>query len=417
MTDALIRVVIQGDEAVAGVGRIDQALGRLERSEPTMALRSTRRAIDELAASASGLHPVFARVLATFAQFSIGGAVGLGVVAGFAAIGLEVKSLISFSGELDKTLDKLNAKFASLGGAGASGFAQLAQIRDEEPSQPGPVGRLIARVGSFFEKPGEIGDQQAAIEEGIGAQEATIANATTLMIHKIHHEHAALINAAGEAVRKVREELSGINAEIQTFIMGSAARGMAPLNLAGIHVPTLAELQWNETARQVNLAGTKQAVDAIGINLLGVGRGQTSDIARQVPRADKEWERIGSAMLTGMTMIASARGGNVGAAALGALGETATAASGLKMFAGEAKWLGPAGFALSAVSSLASLFGGGQKPKVIITAFEEEAARQIKELRSDPATTSYIIIGPADARRLMQQTSRLARMGVIQRQP
>lgn len=112
MTDALIRVVVQGDEAVAGVGRIEQAFGRLERNQPTMALRTTRRAIDELAVAATGLHPVMGRVLATFAEMGIGGAVGLGAVAGFAAIGLEIKTILEFADKLDKKLIQLNTTIA-----------------------------------------------------------------------------------------------------------------------------------------------------------------------------------------------------------------------------------------------------------------------------------------------------------------
>src|SRR5437899_1487228 len=149
MTDALIRVVVEGGEAEAGLGRINTAMAWLERSEPTMALRSTRRAIDELATAATGLHPALGRLVSTFAEFGVGGAVGLGAVAGFAAIGLEIKSLISLSSELDQTLVKLDASFAHLGGAGATGFVQLAQIRAMKPSEPGLFTRLFARIENF----------------------------------------------------------------------------------------------------------------------------------------------------------------------------------------------------------------------------------------------------------------------------
>lgn len=423
MSDALIRVVVQGDEAVAGIGRIDQAFARLERSGPTMALRSTRRAIDELANAATGLHPALGRVVSMMAEFGIGGAVGLGAVGGFAAIGLEIKSLISFSGELEKNLETLNTKFASLGGAGATGFAQLGQLRETEPSQPGIFGRLVARVGSFFEKPGEIGDQQTAIEEGIAAQTATTTNMTNRVIHQIHSEHAARIKAAGAAIQKVIEEGAGINAEITMFMLGSRARGTLPGQnaLTGIRIPTLTELQGAETARRVDLGGTKQIVDAIGVSLLGVAQGRTADIARGPDaREDRNAEKLASALGREIgPLIAAFSGGGARGAVTGAGGIAATLASlndpktGKALLGASAPWLS---LASGVLSGIGSLFGGGSKPKVIITAFEEEAARQIKELRGEPATTQYIILG-GDARGTQQQLARLSRLGVIQRMP
>src|SRR5260370_39519002 len=73
VADALVRIVFQGDEAVQGADRISQALTRMERSEPTRALRSTRMAIDELTTAATGLHPIFGRLIAGFSQRGLGG--------------------------------------------------------------------------------------------------------------------------------------------------------------------------------------------------------------------------------------------------------------------------------------------------------------------------------------------------------
>src|SRR5438876_3860165 len=125
MPDALVRIVLQGDEAVAGADRVSQALGRLERGEPTRALRQTRLAVDELANAATGLHPALGRVASTLAQLGIGGAVGIAAVAGLSAIGLEVKSLLDIVPNLEKAFGKLNDEFAHMSGPGAAGFANL----------------------------------------------------------------------------------------------------------------------------------------------------------------------------------------------------------------------------------------------------------------------------------------------------
>jgi hypothetical protein len=138
------------------------------------------------------------------------------------------------------------------------------------------------------------------------------------------------------------------------------------------------------------------------------------------PKDDRNDEKIAAAIGREIGPLISAfSGGGIHGAVAGAGGIASTLASlnnpntGKALLGTAAPWLSLAGGVLSGVSSLL----GGSKPKVIITAFEEEAARQIKELRSDPATTSYIIIGPADMRQTQQQLARLGRMGVISRLP
>jgi hypothetical protein len=54
---------------------------------------------------------------------------------------------------------------------------------------------------------------------------------------------------------------------------------------------------------------------------------------------------------------------------------------------------------------------------VIITAFEEQALREIKELRNAPVTTQVVVIGGGDPRQTQQVLNRLVRIGVIQRLP
>lgn len=130
MPDALVKIRLEGDEAVAGADRLTAALGRMERSEPTRALRSTRTAVDELAASAAGLSPALSRVIANFAQMGIGGVTGLAAVGGIAAIGLEIKKIIDIVPELETKFRKMNEEFAKMGGPGSVGRAHIADIQD-----------------------------------------------------------------------------------------------------------------------------------------------------------------------------------------------------------------------------------------------------------------------------------------------
>src|SRR5947207_2220713 len=84
-------------EASVGVGeRMAQAFQRLEAREPTMAMRRTRLAIEELSVSALGIQGPMGRLASSFALLAPGGALTLGAVAGLAAIAVEVKDLITY---------------------------------------------------------------------------------------------------------------------------------------------------------------------------------------------------------------------------------------------------------------------------------------------------------------------------------
>src|SRR5260370_612762 len=150
MSDALIRVVLQGDEAVAGADRVSQALTRMERSEPSYALRSTRRAIDELASSASGLHPALGRVLAQFAQLGIGGPVGLGAGAGLAGIGLEMKALIGPAGAPGAKMLKCDTTVAVALGKGDLAFQTRREGRHTEARLLEVVGQVAKELAGVL---------------------------------------------------------------------------------------------------------------------------------------------------------------------------------------------------------------------------------------------------------------------------
>jgi len=185
VTDALVRVRLEGDEAVAGADRISSALSRIERGEPSRALRATRMAVDELTVAATGLHPVLGRLVATFTEFGVGGAIGLASVAGFAAIGLEVRALAGEADALDKKLLKLNTTFAQ-GTSAALIFAAAAsqQQAEELDTTPGLWERILRGVALSQQQLGLPGGENAllggaslvAAEQGRSSESVGYAN-------------------------------------------------------------------------------------------------------------------------------------------------------------------------------------------------------------------------------------------------
>lgn len=430
----LRRLAGAAGEAGPAVGdRMATAFARLEAREPTMVLRRTRMAIEEMAVSAVGVTGPLGRVAASFGLLA--GPLGIGALL---AVGAGGAIWHAIEAEADRAADNVEAAAKrmhdAMTKAVGEGFgperrdlfeqriaetqAQLAQI--EASAVPSPVVKNVYTPYGY----------SSTVDTGAAdARQKQIDNLKTLLgqltasIAELDRESE---KAAEAGLRKLREEFSGINVEVARWIAQPFNVG----TLQGLKVPSLAQLQLDEIGRQVNLAGDKKAVDAIGISLLGVGRGETGGFLRP-ERADHNDERnaerlamaIGREIGPLISLGAGIGRGSSGQAALAGLGAIGGTLSSLHhtVDGKEMALLGKAApyvsLASGVLSGLSSIFGGGQKPKVIITAFEEEAARQIKELRSDPATTQFIIIGSTDIRSTQQALARLNRMGVISRLP
>src|SRR6266516_4784190 len=124
MADALVRVLFLDTGAEAGADRIGRAFERMERSAPTRALRQLRFGLDELVASAAGLHPALGRVASALGSLS---GLGVPVVGALALIGLEMKSLIGQAGALEQKLVKLD--LAAAAGTRAEHFVKAGALR------------------------------------------------------------------------------------------------------------------------------------------------------------------------------------------------------------------------------------------------------------------------------------------------
>jgi len=480
-------------EAAPAIGdRMSQAFARLEAREPTMVLRRARLAMEELTVSAVGMTGPAGRLAASFAM--LGGATLTGAIAGAAGLAIEFKDLLEFSGKLDKQLEALNTKFATLGGSMAVILRHSEELRQTEIEGPGFFMRMFARAG---EGPG-AGDQAEAIEEGMAAQMATLANARNLtdrqvaetrrqrdqqaagrLIHhiaaeptpkalqdlvarredilKLGDESAKLwVKAFLDTVRQQdpQQQLRSLMAQRGLFeklggdalnewrkgwlaasaaaapgmtaraIVGGAefARQTKPTELGPALTP-LSTFDFRGPGEALLAAQRPFTAPAFGATFHPLtdrpfGSEKPGEAAER--NAERNAEKMASVLGRELgPLIAAFSGGGARGAVAGLGGITGTLASlndpkGKALLGSAAPYLSLASGVLSGISSL---FGGGQKPKVIITAFEEQAARQIKELRGEPLTTSIIVIGATDMRQTQQALNRLARLGIIPRLP
>ncbi len=497
-------------EAAPAIGdRMSQAFARLEAREPTMVLRRARFAIEELTASAIGSTGPVGRLGASIAM--LGGATATVAIAGFAGIALEVKGLLEFNDKLDKQLQGLNTKFATLGGTMAVTLRQIETMRQTEVEQPGFLMRFAARVGTLGSsslsplgvlRPEESGqgDLNQAIQEGFAAQMATQANARVLTDRQLdlqrrernqqatgrllHHITAGGTPEALRALVGRRDDLLKLGAEsanlwAKAFLdtvreedpqkqlrdllaqhgvferLGGnafqewrkgwiAASSAADMGVTQRHQMTTAEIatasrtgplgQALPGLRTFDFRGPGEAFlaahaaqptfDTFGLHRPLTDRPFGDEKAER--RIDQQEERNAGriAMALGRELgplIAAFSGGGARGAIAGAGGIAGTLSSlsdprtGNALLGTAAPYLSLASGVLSGVSQLFG--GGGQKPKVIITAFEEQAAQQIKELRGEPLTTQVIVIGAVDMRMVQQKLGELNRLGVLTRIP
>ncbi len=299
MSDALIRVVLQGDEAVAGADRVSQALTRMERSEPSYALRSTRRAIDELASSASGLHPALGRVLAQFAQLGIGGPVGLGAVAGLAVIGLEMKALIGQADALDAKMLKLNTTLATGRGAGAATLfaAESANLKALETRHDAG---FVEKLTLYSGLPG-VTDIGVSRLVGRITEAATEEQLALTKLVEFHHQHTAILTTELHAEDERTKTLIG--AELAVAKARGAGAGEIE-RLTALEDHYAVALGKGDLAFQTRLEGLHtearllEVVGQVAKELAGVLPQIQADVRALPTRLDFVTSKAGAPLLT-----------------------------------------------------------------------------------------------------------------------
>src|SRR2546427_12247393 len=103
MADILIRARLDASEAETGLSRLSTAYERLERREPTLALREARSAMGALGAEAFGVSGTLGRLVTTLGAFGAGTPLALGIV-----------GLVAAFQKWNSYVDGLNDKFLKL---------------------------------------------------------------------------------------------------------------------------------------------------------------------------------------------------------------------------------------------------------------------------------------------------------------
>lgn len=225
--------------------RLSKAFQSLEEREPTMAVRRLHLAIEDLAISATGATGPLGRIATTFASLGLGGAVGIATVAGFAAIGFEIKKILDFSGDLEKSLTKGSQGFASMAGSAATAAFALGQTQEriEDLSHASTMERLIGML-NFTAGPGDLGVAMATGRESALATE----------------ENIRILQMRG--IRQTHEDMGGISDRERTAAQAieSAAQPLARLAL-GAHASAAALINFNEQVA-LELLGFQKIDDA-----------------------------------------------------------------------------------------------------------------------------------------------------------
>jgi len=229
------------------------------------------------------------------------------------------------------------------------------------------------------------------------AHTAALVNAN-VRLERLRQENQLL-----EAQRDLLQELAQIQSDINAFM----AQPFTAQNLQAIKIPTLQDLLAQEGNRQasITVAGLeKQAGEFAFANFTpeffdNVQAG-VNDALAQTPGFKNGGMIMAAAFVTAVGQ--AARGGTAGA--FGAGGSILTAASQLPQFA-SMSWMGPAGFALSAVSTLINVFDNSAERR------HKEQLAELKKLNQRPILEGKvlqpIIVGASrDVGRTMNEAQR-----------
>jgi len=434
VTDALMKVRIEGDEAVAGADRISQALGRIERGEPTRALRATRMAVDELATAATGLHPVLGRIASTFAEFGIGGAVGLASVAGFAAIGLEIKALAGEADALDAKLLKLNTTLAQgtnaavLFAAQAHGAAAdkgpglwerlLGRFTFGEGDPLGGAELTVARQGRSSEAAGEQGAEARGLAAFRAKDRAAVqADSDALSLHVLALDKARLgasasweqLDALAHREDELRLSRLHMNDETKRAILltDDVTRAILHRNDAeeAARLERIRDFPFQNVtfdpndiyndARAANdpnqptRPGRSQGeIDAENYRnaMLPSGGGGAAERAAAVG-GDKIGAAVARTLAANLpSLVGALSRGDAG----GFLSSAGGAVEGLSNLKGLSA-AGPIGLVMSLVGGLFSLFSGGGA-KVSVETISDKAAKQLRDAQGVPQNVQVYLV-------------------------
>jgi hypothetical protein len=251
-TGTEIAKVARGAEGgLTPLQKLSKALVISEGREGSAVLRAVRGEVTNLAATAVGASGPVGRLLGDLGMLGVGGATGIAVVGGVAAIGIEIKKLVSYADDLDSSLKRLNLSVAS------GPAAALFKINDELASAAEiPVKRnFLGRNRSFLA--GLSPDIEAAETIGLETEQTTRRFGANLQLVQFHNQHAAALEGAAEkersytravlesqsAVAKLELGLHPTHEQLAGLESTSRASAIALSNLSGPHKERLLLLE------------------------------------------------------------------------------------------------------------------------------------------------------------------------------
>lgn len=405
-----------GQQARSVVEELGAAFQRVEKNEPTLAVRRVRAAVEELAASAAGATGPMGRLIGTLGALGGGGALTLGVIAGIAGIAVEVKSLTDLAGKLEEAMTKASDAIAGLGGPQATRLVQLRQLREQASNAQDPG--FWTKLADILLLPVGLGDVTSARRTSRASQAASATTGANILEGQITGTRSGDTQRAGE--KWAKDFIAGVDAEIHASLQDSRhilwalthpaeaadlrfAGGMALFSPRPISqlLPTPGRPPFRprdvfgEYQGYSGFQGLAPDVNTLGMSLEDIGNAGAG--ARGI--SSRELMALMSATFGAIGSTAS--GGLPGL--LSGAGGLSTAAAALK---GAPAFLGPLGVGLSGIGLLTSLF---HHHHVTVDRYGEEAVRQMREVLGLPQALSYVIANANNDPGLRDTAAGLAR--------
>jgi hypothetical protein len=456
-------------DASASIGdRLGTAFSRLEAREPTMVLRRSALAMEALGASAIGVEGPLGRLALTLPLlFGPAGLLAIGVLA---AAGGAMKALADHTAAFAAEMDKLGTAIerTQLGGGARAGLAtKVSDLREQigKLGEPGTWEKVAGGINAFFtggimgpatralglttvfgqaaEGEGTArGIEQARIRQLIDALEADFRESESRRQHLLIGDATLGVQSAALMGRGTPLQL--LNLKTQSELLKNAMSDLEPVTKARINsligeraaLERLAILTEQRATGLRNVAtgplgaqrgnaglAVDSSIPSLDVGIMGSSAAANRPgespmaFAERTGAADRSGEKIGKAAAREIgPLIALAAGigrGSGGQAAVAGLAGLTGELSNVKALSSVAT---PLGIASGVLSGLTSLFGGGNRMKVEIDAYSQQALEQERQLRSDPLTTQYIVVGPTD-RQTQYAQARLQRRDAVTRLP
>ncbi len=385
--------------------RLATAFARLEAREPTMALRRTALAIESLAGSALGATGPLARLGEVGLLLGAGTGTGLAIETGIAAIGGLYKMLTAEAEKAAAATKHLHEEVSALAKAGPEAKElHLGRERGQAGTDLAAATSKLAELHVAFDK--VASPHMRLLAEGAGQLDAW-------------KERVDAARKAWQDQLTVVRELKGALADL------TRPGELGPIDVVPDfalmrkrHEDELPTRPQDRVGADLYLrAALGQAGNIPSAGLTSAGTTPLANTVASVMNAGKFYETPEPGPLGKDKQIDAVHLAGHAAAFLGAVGRGGNVFSSLGGVMSAIPGLGVAG---AIVGGLGGIFGGifGHKKMVVtIGEYEHQALDQMKELRGDPLTTSWIFVGGGDIRQTQYQLGRLARRDAVTRLP